>query len=173
MIRFVSFVLIAAALGGCKRSEPSSTIVEASEFRLVQGDQVRATLAMRDGGPSFDLLDAHGGAAVQVAVDDHGQPRIALASPDRSKPKAVLEVDDKGTHVLFEAPDGKQSYLFQKDDGTTGVVLGNSGGRHRGEMLLSSNGQIELALFDADGGAAFAVRVDKDGRTEGPESTLK
>ena len=118
---------------------------------------------MRGGGPSLSLYDGRGHASLQSEVNAEGWPRVFLSSSDPAKPTAVLEVDDKGTHVLFDSPGKEQAYLFQKDDGTAGVILGNAAGRHRGEMRLSADGNVDVTLFDGDGGAAFSVTVGRDG----------
>jgi hypothetical protein len=152
-----------AAFAGCKSSAPPSDVVEASEFRLVHAGQTRASLAMRDGGPSLSLFDDHGNASLRSELDAKGQPRVFLSSSDPSKPTAVMEVDEKGTHILFDSPGKDQTYLFQKDDGTSGVVLGNAAGHHRGEMKLSPDGSVGVTLFDAKGGAVFYVTVGRDG----------
>jgi hypothetical protein len=57
--------------------------------------------------------------------------------------------------------------LFQKDDGTAGVVLGNAAGRHRGEMKLSPDGTVSVTLFDGDGGKAYSIAVARDGTVRG------
>ncbi|MGO8994004.1 MAG: hypothetical protein ACLQVI_11795 [Polyangiaceae bacterium] len=118
---------------------------------------------MRDGGPSLSLRDGTGHSSFQAEVDAKGWPRVLLSAADPSKPTAVVEVDDKGTHVLFASPTKEESYLFQKDDGTSGVVLGNKDGRHRGEMKLSADGSVGMTLFGADGRPAFSVTVSPDG----------
>ena len=149
-----------AALVGCRGR---SDVIEASEFRLVQQGTLRGSLAMRDGGPSLALFESSGHPSLKAELDSRGWPRVLLSSGERSKPTAVLEVDDKGTHVLFDSPEKGQSYLFQKDDGTAGVVLGHAAGRHRSEMKLSPDRTVDVTLFDADGGAAYSVSVGPDG----------
>ena len=153
-----------AALLGC-RSRPD--VVETSELRLVDQGRLRGSLAMRDGGPALMLFDQAGHPSLRAGIDASGWPRLFLSSGTSSKPSAVLEVDDKGTHVLFDAPGNQQTYLFQKDDGTAGVVLGNAAGRHRAEMKLSPDGSVGVTLFDADGGAAYSVSVGQDGTVRG------
>jgi hypothetical protein len=156
-----------AALVGCKTSAPGADVVEASEFRLVRDGRVRASLAVRDGGgPSLSLFDDRGNASLRSELDDKGQPRVFLSSSDPTKPTAVVEVDEKGTHVLFDSPGKEQTYIFQKDDGTSGLVLGNAAGRHRGEMKLSPDGSVGVTLFDGDGGAAFSVTIGRDGSVQ-------
>jgi hypothetical protein len=153
-----------AALVGCKSR---SDVVETSELRLVDQGRLRGALAMRDGGPSLTLFDGTGHASLQATVDAKGWPRMSLSSGEASKPSAVLEVDDKGTHVLFDAQGKEQTYLFQKDDGTAGVVLGNAAGRHRGEMKLSPDGTVGVTLFGGDGGTAYSIAVARDGTVRG------
>lgn len=156
-----------ATLVGCKTSAPRSSVVEASEFRLVHEGRTRASLAIRDGGgPSLSLFDDRGNASLRSELDAKGQPRVFLSSSDPTKPTAVVEVDDKGTHILFDSPGKEQTYLFQKDDGTAGVVLGNAAGRHRGQMMLSPDGHVGVTLFDGDGGTVFSFTVGRDGRVQ-------
>ena len=156
-----------ATLVGCKSSAPRAGVVEASEFRLVQEGRTRASLSVRDGGgPSLALFDDRGNASLRSELDAKGQPRVFLSSSDPTKPTAVVEVDEKGTHILFDAPGKEQTYLFQKDDGTAGIVLGNAGGRHRGEIKLSPDGRVGVTLFDGDGGAVFSVTVARDGSVQ-------
>lgn len=166
-MRSTTLLGLLAALVGCKSSAPRPDIVEASEFRVVHEGKTRASLGVRDGGgPSLYLVDDRGNTSLRAELDAKGQPRVFLSSSDPTKPTAVVEVDEKGTHILFDAPGKDQTYLFQKDDGTAGVVFGNNAGRHRGEMKLSPDGRIGVTLLDGDGGTVFSVTAGRDGRVE-------
>jgi hypothetical protein len=62
----------------------------------------------------------------------------------------VLEVDDKGTHVLFDRPGGASSYLFLNNAGASGVVLVDSNGMRRFDVLVGSDNNVKMEQFGAD-----------------------
>jgi hypothetical protein len=162
MIRGLVGMLMALTACGAQRSQAS--IVEASEFRLLDGWRMRARLAMEGGAPVFALLDEAGRAALRSELDGKGRPRITLFSNEPTpRPIAVLEGDDKGAHVLFHGTGAQESYLFQKNDGTAGLVLTNSAGAHRAEVKLDASGIVDISLFDDTGKPTFQVSVSADG----------
>src|SRR5580658_6749838 len=153
------------ALTACGAQRPRAGIVEASEFRLLDGWRMRARLAMEGGAPVFALLDGAGRPALRSELDAKGLPRITLFSNEpAARPIAVLEGDDKGAHVLFHGTGAQQSYLFQKNDGTAGLVFTGAAGAHRAEVKLDASGMVDISLFDDAGKPTFEVAVSPDGR---------
>jgi hypothetical protein len=153
------------ALTACGAQRPRAGIVEASEFRLLDGWRMRARLAMEGGAPVFALLDGAGRPALRSELDAKGMPRITLFSNEpAARPIAVLEGDDKGVHVLFHGTGAQQSYLFQKNDGTAGLVFTSAAGAHRAEVKLDASGTVDISLFDDAGKPTFEVAVSPDGR---------
>ena len=168
--RLVGMLVSLTACGG---DRVPLKIVTATEFRLADGDRTRASLAMTDGAPGFTLFDTQGRTKLRSALDAQGRPSVSLFSDtsDPSKPAAVIEVDEKGAHVLFHGAGNQQSYLFQKLDGTSGIVLTDSTGAHRSEIKLAPDGAIDLSLMDAAGKTVFAVRVSASGAISRPPLT--
>ncbi|AKU97950.1 hypothetical protein AKJ09_04614 [Labilithrix luteola] len=124
--------------------------MSAGEFRLLQGATTRASLKMRDGQPELALLDERGRERMRAALDGAARPSVTLAGPE-GEPRVVIEVDVKGSHVLLRGPAKQESYLFQRTDGTSGVVLVGPNGAHRGEIKLTKEGVVDVTLFDRDG----------------------
>ncbi len=81
-----------------------------------------------------------------------GDSTVSLAMNDASqKGRVKIELDDKGSHILLSSADGtRETYLFLKDDGTTGVVAGknpeNPNQHPYVEILLKADGSIESNL---------------------------
>ena len=119
---------------------------------------------MDGGAPVFALLDEAGRPALRSELDGKGRPKITLFSNEpTARPIAVLEGDDKGAHVLFQGTGAQQSYVFQKNDGTAGLVFTNSAGAHRAEIKLDATGMVDISLFDDAGKPTFQVSVSADG----------
>lgn len=149
-------------------------IVSAEEFRLTAGDRTRASLAMEGGGPALALFDETGHVKLRTSLDAKGLPSVSLYAPgDAQQPAAVVEVDDKGTHILLRGAGKQEAYLFQKTDGTSGVVLASDNGTHRGELKLGPDGSIDLALFGADGKPAYSVTVTSAGAVQVKDGNAK
>ncbi len=132
---------------------------------MLDGERTRARLAMEGGAPVLALLDEAGRPALRSELDGKGRPRITLFSNEPvARPIAVLEGDEKGAHVLFHGAGAQQSYLFQKNDGTSGLVLTGAGGAHRAEVKLDASGTVDISLFDDGGKPSFELSVSPDGR---------
>jgi hypothetical protein len=168
--RIHSLVALVTALTACASQGKTvpTKIVTASEFRLTgDDDRTRASLAMEKGAPVLALFDDAGRAKLRAALDPAGLPSVSLyAGGDATKASAVVEVDDKGAHVLFRGAAKQETYVFQKTDGTAGIVLAGADGAHRGEMKLGANGEVDITLFDAAGKSSFAVTVSSSGAVE-------
>jgi len=170
----VAFVPLLTFVSACRENLVPPKIVTAEEFRLTAGDRTRASLAMEGGGPALTLFDEAGHVKLRTALDAKGLPSVSLyAGDDASKPAAVVEVDDKGTHILLRGSGGHEAYLFQKTDGTSGVVLAGDNGAHRGELKLDPNGSIDVTLFAADGKPAYSITVTSAGAVQVKDGSPK
>jgi hypothetical protein len=162
--RLLGMLVTLSACGGAQ-AQPKT--VTASDFRLSDGKLTRASLALEKGSPVFALFDERGRAMLRTSLDESGRPSLSLyPSEDPSKAVAVVEADEKGAHVLFRGPGKQESYLFQKSDGTAGIVLVDANGTHRGELKLAPSGDVELTLFDATGKPAFGTTVSRTGAVQ-------
>lgn len=154
-------------LTACGGTQAQPATVTAREFRLSDGKLTRASLALEKGAPVFTLFDGRGGPGLRSALDETGRPSVSLYSAgDASKVVAVLEADEKGAHVLLRGVGKQESYLFQKSDGTAGIVLVDPAGVHRGELKLSPDGNIDITLFDSAGKPAFGRMVSGTGAVQ-------
>jgi hypothetical protein len=173
-MRFQNLLGMLVTLTACGGSRVQPKIVTAEEFRLMDGDLKRATLGMEKGQPVFALFDDKGTAKLRTELDPSGRPSMSMFSnSDPTKAAAMLEVDDKGAHVLFRGSGKEESYLFQKSDGTAGVVLGGPEGTHRAELKLSPNGDVDITLFDAGGKPSFATTVSRTGAVQRPADSTR
>ena len=75
------------------------------EIKIVDSQgHPRIIMSARSGNPVIQLFETNGAIGMEVLLDSTGRPAVKLANPDSKGPTAVLEVDDKGTHVLFDRP---------------------------------------------------------------------
>jgi hypothetical protein len=122
------------------------------EIKIVDSQgHPRIIMSARSGNPVIQLLETNGAIGMEVLLDSAGRPAVKLANPDSKGPTAVLEVDDKGTHVLFDRPGGASSYLFLNNAGASGVVLVDSNGVRRLDVLVGSDNNVKMEQFGADG----------------------
>jgi len=122
------------------------------EIKIVDSQgHPRIIMSARSGNPVIQLLVTNGAIGMEVLLDSSGRPAVKLANPDLKGPTAVLEVDDKGTHVLFDRPGGASSYLFLNNAGASGVVLVDSNGMRRFAVLVGSDNNVKMEQFGADG----------------------
>jgi hypothetical protein len=122
------------------------------EIKIVDSQgQPRIVMSARSGNPVIQLFETNGAIGMEVLLDSTGRPAVKLANPDLKGPTAVLEVDDKGTHVLFDRPGGASSYLFLNNAGASGVVLVDSNGMRRFAVLVGSDNNVKMEQFGADG----------------------
>jgi hypothetical protein len=108
-------------------------------------------MSARSGNPVIQLLETNGAIGMEILLDSTGRPAVKLANPDSKGPTAVLEVDDKGTHVLFDRLGGASSYFFLNNAGASGVVLVDSNGVRRFNVLVGSDNNVKMGQFGADG----------------------
>ena len=131
-------------------ASPSPVITD--EIKIVDSQgHPRIIMSARSGNPVIQLLETNGAIGMEVLLDSTGRPAVKLANPDSKGPTAVLEVDDKGTHVLFDRPGGASSYLFLNNAGASGVVLVDSNGVRRLDVLVGSDNNVKMEQFGADG----------------------
>jgi hypothetical protein len=131
-------------------ASPSPVISDEIKIVDIQGHP-RIIMSARSGNPVIQLLETNGAIGMEVLLDSTGRPAVKLANPDSKGPTAVLEVDDKGTHVLFDRPGGASSYLFLNNAGASGVVLVDSNGVRRFDVLVGSDNNVKMEQFGADG----------------------
>ena len=125
--------------------------VISDEIKIVDSQgHPRIIMSARSGNPVIQLLETNGAIGMEVLLDSTGRPAVKLANPDLKGPTAVLEVDDKGTHVLFDRPGGASSYLFLNNAGASGVVLVDSNGMRRFDVLVGSDNNVKMEQFGAD-----------------------
>jgi hypothetical protein len=111
----------------------------------------RITMSAKVGTPIIRVLQTNDAPGIELLLDSAGHPSVRLANPDPNGPTAVLEVDDKGTHVLFARPGGASSYLFLNNAGASGIVLVDSNGVRRLDLLVGSDHNAKIERFGADG----------------------
>src|SRR5579863_5672716 len=122
------------------------------EIKIVDSQgHPRIIMSARSGNPVIQLLETNGAIGMEVLLDSSGRPAVKLAKPDSNGPTSVLEGDDKGTHVLFDRPGGAFSYLFLNNAGASGVVLVDSNGVQRLDVLVGSDNNVKMEQFGADG----------------------
>ncbi|UZE49848.1 hypothetical protein ONR75_03370 [Rhodopseudomonas sp. P2A-2r] len=122
------------------------------EIRIVddQGN-ARLLLSAKSGVPVIQMLRPDGEPGLAITLDQAGRPSIKLANPATAAPSAALEIDDKGAHVKFDRPGGASSYLFLNNFGAAGVVLLDTKGVRRLNVLTASDGTASVERFGPDG----------------------
>ncbi len=125
--------------------------IQTEEIQIVdaKGDP-RITLSAKDGTPVITLTGPEKGAMI-ASVSPQGFPSVVLQNPASKGPGAALELDDKGAHVKFDCPGGGLSYLFLNNGGGSGVVLIDTKGKRRVEVLVSADGTATITRYDSDG----------------------
>lgn len=122
------------------------------EIRIVddQGN-ARLLLSARSGAPVIHMLQPDGQQGLAISLDQAGRPSIRLANPVAAEPSAALEIDDKGAHVKFDRPGGASSYLFLNNVGGAGVVLFDTKGVRRLNVLTAPDGTASVERYGPDG----------------------
>jgi hypothetical protein len=100
--------------------------------------------------PTLQMLKDNGDVALEISMDETNHPSIVLRNPDGGS-TASLAVDPKGAHVKFDRPGGASSYLFLNDEGVSGVVLLDTSGKRRYELLLDADSSVSTRRFDDAG----------------------
>lgn len=135
----------------------------ASVFRLVdEKGQMRASLGLVDGQPQLVLHDTAQRPRLVVSLGDKGNPQVALHDGVNALPNLVIESDAKGSHVLLRASDERQTYVFLKNAGASGLVLVGERGLRQADFLLGPDGFANWTLWNPDGS------VQATGRTPPP-----
>lgn len=134
-----------------KRS-PKRTSLTLQDLRLVDGSGlVRLILSTRSGNPEISLLGVNGQVLLTASVDAKGFGSVQIRNPAQEGPGATFALDDKGAHVKFDRPGGASSYLFLNNQGESGAVFLDAGGRRRLDMIVKSNGESAVERFDNQG----------------------
>jgi hypothetical protein len=113
--------------------------------------RVRILLSAATGSPAISLTSPDGKRTLQVQLDSQGRPTVKLDNPDPTGPTAALEVDDKGAHVKFNQAGGASSYVFLNNAGQSGVVLIDSQGVRRINVILGPEGEPLIERFGQGG----------------------
>jgi hypothetical protein len=126
--------------------------VVTQEIQIVDSQgNVRILLSTKAGAPAIQLLQADGRPGAEVLLNADGRPAVKLANSDATGPAAILEVDDKGAHIKLDRPGGASSYLFLNNTGGSGVVLLDTKGKRRLNVLIDADGTPNIECFAADG----------------------
>ena len=112
---------------------------------------VRMILSTRSGAPEFSLLGQDGQVLLSASLDAQGFGSVQISNPAKGGPHAGLALDDKGAHVKFDRPGGASSYLFLNNEGESGAVFLDAGGRRRLNLLVKPNGESAMERFDDQG----------------------
>lgn len=115
--------------------------------------RVCMTLSASDQIPAVDLLDSSGEKRITMSVDKRGYGAVRLSNPNLSGPVVSVEIDDKGAHVKFDRPGGAASYLFLNNSGGSGVVLIDSKGLRRLDMMVDPSGETKFRRYDKSSSA--------------------
>ena len=141
---------LAAAPHEPRPKKAAMTNLTAHQITLVdETGQPKLRLSAASGTPTIELLGNSGKVALTVALDATGHPAITLNNPDGGS-TASLAVDPKGAHVKFDRPGGASSYLFLNDEGVSGVVLLDSSGQRRYEVLVNADGSVTTKTSQAE-----------------------
>jgi hypothetical protein len=108
-------------------------------------------LSARSGEPILQLLQKSGQPSLVMTLDPAGRPSIKFDNPDPAAPTAALEIDDKGAHVKFDRPGDASSYLFLNNRGGSGIVILDSKGVRRLNILAAPDGSTIIERFGSDG----------------------
>lgn len=96
----------------------------------------------------MQLLDPLGQKRITISVDEHGYGTVHLLNPNPAAPVASLEIDDKGAHVKFDRPGGASSYLYLNNIAGSGVVLIDSAGTRKFDLMVDPSGETEFHRYD-------------------------
>lgn len=119
--------------------------VTTQEIRIVDAQgHPRIVLSAANGKPTITLLSQDAKPGTTVTLDAQDRPSIKLANPDVAGPSASLEIDDRGTHILFDRPGGASSYLFLNNAGMSGVVLIDAKGTRRTSIVVNGDGAVSV-----------------------------
>lgn len=119
------------------------------ELKIVDGGgRTALILAAPNGTPSINLLSADGKPRLAMTVDAQGYSSVRLTNPNPSAPVASFEIDDKGTHIKFDRPNGASSYLFLNNSGGSGAVFIDTAGTRKLDLMVSPSGKTEIRRYD-------------------------
>ncbi len=126
-----------------------SNSITATEFKLVDASgNVRAVLGTTDEGSALSFFNSKGKLQLKMMVDEAGLSFLKMYNnTDQENAKVDISLDDKGTHLLLAGEDRQESYLFLKNDGSTGVVLKNKNGERRAQVLLTSTDVPDVSIY--------------------------
>jgi hypothetical protein len=132
------------------QKEPAPIVT--SEIRLVDAaGKTRMLLSTQSGLPIMQLLNEDGMPGLSASLDAAGHGSLKLHNPAAHGPDAGIEIDDKGAHVKFDRSGGSSAYLFLNNAGESGVVLIDSHGKRRINMLVKEDGSSTIERFNDQG----------------------
>jgi hypothetical protein len=142
-------VAYSVARRGAKSENNSVTNLRMRGLDIVdEQGKICMTLSASSQVPTLELLDSSGQKRVTITVDKSGYGAVLLSNPTVSGPIASLEIDDKGAHVKFDRPGGASSYLFLNNSGGSGVVLLDSKGSRKLDLMVAPSGETEFRRYD-------------------------
>ena len=131
-------------------AQPPPVVTQEIQIVDAQG-RPRMLLSAKSGEPVIELLRGNGQPSLAMTLDPAGRPSIKLSNPDPSAPTAALEIDDKGAHVKFDRPGGASRYLLLNNLGGSGVVILDTKGTRRLDILTAPDGSTSIERFGPDG----------------------
>jgi hypothetical protein len=133
-------------------SDRNPKIVETQELNILDDTGTRRlSLSARGGSPSIQMFTPEGRASLSMSLDAEGRASLHLGNSNDSGPTAVIEVVQTGTHVKFMRPAGGASYLFLNNAGGSGVVLIDTNGKRRVQILAPADGSVKIEKYDPEG----------------------
>ena len=129
------------------------------EIQIVDSQgRPRILLSARAGEPVIEMLRSDSQPGFVMTLDPAGRPSIKLSNPEAAGPTAALEIDDKGAHVKFDRPGGASSYLFLNNLGGSGVVILDTKGARRLDILTAPDGSTSIDRYGSDGRLIDSVK---------------
>ena len=138
-------------------AQPPPIVTQEIQIVDAQG-RPRLLLSARSGEPVIEMLRNNSQPGLVMTLDSAGRPSVKLGNPDPAGPTAALEIDDKGAHVKFDRPGGASSYLFLNNLGGSGVVILDTKGTRRIDILTAPDGSTSIDRYGSDGRLIEAVK---------------
>lgn len=127
----------------------TNKVIETQEFRLVDDSgNIRARLGMNEEEDvELSLMTLANEVKLKLLLARDGFPSITLFNATPNSEKIDISVDEKGSHVHFGGDQAQQSYMFLKNDGTSGFVLTGKDGQRKAQIIVESDGQVRPDIF--------------------------
>lgn len=146
---------------GVAAPKPRTKLVEATEFRLVDGKgTVRAALAVGRAGASILLNSSAGRPRAALVVGDDGSPRLDLLDKSDSARASMRLAADGSPELslsgspkieLADEPGKPRASLAILADGEAALSLAGSSEKPRSKLGVKTDGCPSLKFLDDDG----------------------